>query len=102
MVLQKYFEKLKSKRGQAAKLGKIAAESIGQMLNEMKEALSIFENLGFTAEKVKIGGIGVTLPNLSTSLHASTGNIQIEKGRPISPKRALFCHRLINIVLILR
>lgn len=84
MVLKKYFDKLKSKKGPAAKLGQKAAESIGQMLNEMKEALSIFENLGFTAEKVKIGGIGVALPNLSTSLYASLGNIQIEKAKELS------------------
>lgn len=84
MVLRKVFEKLKSKKSQATEIGKKTAESIGQMLNEMKEALSIFENLGFKAEKVKIGGIGVALPNMSTSLYASIGNIQIEKVRELS------------------
>ncbi len=84
MVFGTFFEKLTFKKGQATELGKKAAESIGQMLNEMKEALTIFENLGFKAEKVKIGGIGVALPNLSTSLHASIGNIQIEKARELS------------------
>lgn len=84
MVFGNVFEKLKFKKGRATELSKKAAESIGQMLNEMKEALSIFENLGFRAEKVKIGGIGVALPDLSTSLHASIGNIQIEKVRELS------------------
>ena len=84
MIFGKVFEKLKFNKGQATELGKKAADSVGQMLNEMKEALSIFENLGFQAEKVKIGGIGVALPDLSTSLHASVGNIQIEKARELS------------------
>jgi hypothetical protein len=84
IMLEKVFQKVKFKKGKATELGKKAAESIGQMLNEMKEALSLFENLGFTADKVKIGGIGVALPSLSTSLHASIGNIQIEKARELS------------------
>lgn len=84
MVLGKYFKKLRINKGQATQLSKKAADAVGQMLNDMKEVLSIFETLGFTAEKLKFGGMGVALPDLSTSLHASIGNIQIEKAREMS------------------
>jgi hypothetical protein len=78
------FDKLKVKKDQAADFGKKATESMGKMLNGLKEAFSIFENLGFKAEKVKMGGIGVALPEMSTSLHASIGNIQVEKAKELS------------------
>ena len=84
MVLGKGLDKLKDKKDIAADLGKKASESVGEMLNELKNALSIFQTLGFRAEKLKMGGIGVGLPEMSTSIQGSVQNIQTEKINELS------------------
>ena len=84
MGLGKGIGKIKDKKDAAAELGKKATESIGQMLNELKEALSIFELFGFSADKVKVGGLGAALPELSTSIQGSIEDIQIEKVMELS------------------
>ncbi|MDJ0802161.1 MAG: hypothetical protein QNI97_04760 [Desulfobacterales bacterium] len=84
MGLGKGLDSLKDKKKLAADLGKKAGDSIGEMLNELKNALSIFQTLGFRTDKLKMGGIGVGLPEMSTSIHGSVENIQVDKVNELS------------------
>ena len=97
MVLGKGLDSLKDKKDLAADLGKKAGESVGEMLNELKSALSIFQALGFKADKLKMGGIGVGLPEMSTSIHGSVENIQAEKVNELSEQHK--DNKLISMML---
>ena len=97
MVLGKGLDSLKDKKDLAADLGKKAGESVGEMLNELKSALSIFQALGFRADRLKMGGIGVGLPEMSTSIHGSVENIQAEKVNELSEQHK--DNKLISMML---
>ena len=77
MVFKKSMPDLKGVKEKAAGVGDATKAKIESSLQELKNAMGLFEQFGFRASKLKVG-MGV-IPEVSTSISGSLDKVQAEK-----------------------